>query len=464
MFIGRAQELATLERAWARDDFQFIVVYGRRRVGKSRLLTHFANGKRGIYHLAQETNPKTALEQFSGSVAAFSGQAGLHYQGWGEALDGIASLAESRRLLLAIDEFPYLAEHDHSLLSLFQNAIDTKLAGTALLLVLCGSTVRFMEREVLGAKSPLFGRRTGQMLVQPFDYLESAQFVPEYSDVDKALAYCVFGGVPHYLSKLDGSRTLAENIHDNILDPHSYLYDEPALLLKQELREPAVYNAAIGAIASGASRLNEIATRIGEDASKCGKYIQTLVDLGYAQREAPMGGKPGGRKTIYSLSDPFFIFWYSFVFSNRSILEQGLSDFVLGSLVLPRLDHYAGRLFERVCMEFMRRQNRYRGLPFVFLQLGRWWGTDNRRKTQAEIDIVALGQDDALFGECKWTNAPADLRTLDALAEKSEAASFGGRSHYALFSKSGFTRAVAAEAQKRGALLFSLDDLYRPLP
>lgn len=459
MFIGRTAELATLEKAWRKTDFQFIVMYGRRRVGKSMLLTHFAANKRGIYHLAQETSPKTALEQFSQSVAAFTGQTGLHYVDWSEALGSLAELSKTQRLLLIIDEFPYLAESDPSLLSLLQNVIDTKLKNTSLFLILCGSTVSFMEREVLGVKSPLFGRRTGQMRIEPFDYLNGARFVPRYTNIDKALTYSVFGGTPHYLAKLDDGCSLAENILENVLDPHSYLYDEPALLLKQELREPAIYNAAIGAIASGASRLNEIAARVGEDVSKCGKYLQTLINLGFVVRETPVDSKPGGRKTIYALSDPFFIFWYSFVFPNRSRLERGLSDFVMEDEILPRLNQYTGRLFERICTEFMHRLNREKKLPFVFRQLGRWWGTDQRNKSQVEFDIVALGKNEALIGECKWTNEPIDMQVLNAFITKSGAFPCERKS-YALFSKSGFTQAIIESAQEHGILLFTIDDIF----
>ena len=409
MFIGREKELSTLEKAWQKDDFQFIVMYGRRRVGKSMLLTHFAENKRGIYHLAQETSPKAARDQFSQSVAVFTGQIGLHFESWVEALDNIAELAQQQRLLLIIDEFPYLVESDPGLLSLIQNFIDTTLKNRSLFLILCGSTIGFMEREVLGAKSQLFGRRTGQMRIEPFDYLTASRFVPSFSSIDKALTYSIFGGTPHYLIKLDDERTIVENIIENVLDPHSYLYDEPILLLKQELREPAIYNSVIEAIASGASRLNAIATRIGEDVSKCGKYLNTLIDLGFVVREMPIGSKPSGKKTLYSLSDPFFTFWYSFVFPNRSLIARGLSDFVLEKEILPRLNQHAGRLFERICADFLHRQNRERNLPFVFRQLGKWWGSDETKKTQVELDIVALGNNEALICECKWTNEPVDM-------------------------------------------------------
>jgi AAA+ ATPase superfamily predicted ATPase len=459
MFIGRSNELSTLDAAWRRDDFQFIVLYGRRRVGKSTLLTHFAQGKRSLYHLAQETSPKVALEQFSRSIGSFMGREGIAFRDWDAAFDAIAKEAKNERLLLIIDEFPYMAESSPSLLSLMQNAIDTKLKNTALCLILCGSTMAFMEREVLGAKSPLFGRRTKQMRLEPFGYEESAEFVPDYTNVDKALTYGVFGGVPHYLSKLDPQRSLLGNIEDSILEPNSYLYDEPVLLLKQELREPAIYNAVIEAIAAGASRLNDIATRVGEDAAKCGKYLQALMDLGFVLRETPIGSKPGGRRTLYALSDPFFSFWYSFVFSNRSILEQGMSNFVLESEIMPRLNHYMGKQFERICIEFLYRRNRERKLPFVFTQAGRWWGTDNQRRRQVELDIVAIGKDEALICECKWTNDALDMQVLNELLEDS-AAFACEKKHYVLFCKSGFTPAVTKAALDSGILLFSLDDLF----
>ena len=459
MFIGREKELDTLERAWRKDDFQFIVMYGRRRVGKSMLLTHFAESKRSIYHLAQETSPKASRDQFSQSVAGFTEQTGLHFESWTEALDSIAKLAEHQRLLLIIDEFPYLAESDPGLMSLIQSFVDTTLKNRSLLLILCGSTIGFMEREVLGAKSPLFGRRTGQMKIEPFDYLTASRFVPDFTSIDKALTYSIFGGTPHYLVKLDDKRTIADNIIENVLDPHSYLYDEPILLLKQELREPAIYNSVIEAIASGSSRLNEIATRCGEDTSKCGKYLDTLIDLGFVVRETPIGSKPSGKKTLYTLSEPFFIFWYLFVFPNRTIITRGLSDFVLENEILPHLNQYAGRLFERICADFLHTQNREKKLPFVFRQLGKWWGSDKSRKAQVEIDIVALGNDEALICECKWTNEPIDMQVFRGLIEKGESFPSDKR-YYALLTKSGFTQAVIQEAEKQGVSLYTLDNIF----
>lgn len=459
MFIGRENELKALNKAWQSDKFQFIVVYGRRRVGKSMLLTHFSKGKQGIYHLAQETSHRAALEQFSRSVAAYTQQEGLHYKDWEEALGHIASLAQTQRLMLIIDEFPYIAESSPGLLSLLQNIIDTKLLNTSLMLVLCGSTVGFMEREVLGVKSPLFGRRTGQMRIEPFDYLTAAQFVPKYSNIDKALTYSIFGGIPHYLTKLDDNCSLADNIKENVLTPYSYLYDEPILLLKQELREPALYNAIIEAIASGSSRLNEIATNVGEDVSKCGKYLRILVELGFILRETPVESKPSGKKTLYSIADPFFAFWYKFVFSNRTNLVQGLLDYVLEEEILASLSHYTGRLFERICIEYMHILNREKKLPFVYRQIGRWWGQDNRSKTQVELDIVALGKNEVLIGECKWTNEPVDIKVLNKLIDNSEAFPCE-KKIYVLFSKSGFTQAVIDEAKSKGVLLYSLDDIF----
>ena len=464
MFIGRTKELATLEKAWGKNEFQFLVMYGRCRVGKSMLLTHFAENKHGIYHLAQETSPKIALEQFSKSVEKFTGQIGLNFSSWEEALESIAAIAESRRIFLIIDEFPYLAESDTSLLSLMQNYIDTKLKNKSLLLILCGSTVSFMEREVLGVKSPLFGRRTGQMRIEPFDYLTGSLFVPNFSNSDKAMTYYVFGGTPHYLAKLDDSRSLAENIIENVLDSHSYLYDEPTLLLKQELREPAIYNAVIEAIASGSSRLNDISTRIGEDISKCGKYLKTLIDLGVVLRQTPIGSKPGAKKTLYSLSDPFFSFWYTFVFPHRTRLMRDSPELIYEEEISRDINQYAGRLFERICEEFLQILNSRRELPFVFRDIGRWWGTCPKTKSQVEIDLVAYGRDnEVLVGECKWTNDLIDMQSVNNFLEKCNTLP-NSKKHYVMFSKSGYTKAVIEKAQQQDVLLFELDDLFTILP
>lgn len=319
----------------------------------------------------------------------------------------------------------------------------------------------FMEKEVLGAKSPLFGRRTGQLHMEPFDYKTSVEFLGGLSNEDKLNLYGAVGGAAMYLEQVRPDVTFKENIVNLFMKPTGYLYEEPQLLLRQEVQEPCVYNAVIEAIAGGASRAGKIAAKTGEDAAKCLKYINTLCELGILYKETPFGDKPGSRKTIYNISDFMFRFWYRYVAANRTPLETGAQEAVWKLKVEPDLSVYMGHVFEVICRDFMFRENGAGRLPFLFTKIGRWWGSDSRTKRQAEIDLVASDGANYIFGECKRRNEKLDLGVQQDLKGKS--AIFGSKAEgawYALSSKSGFTSAVMGAAKEDGHLmLFDTGDL-----
>jgi len=239
-----------------------------------------------------------------------------------------------------------------------------------------GSTISYMERDVLGAGSPLFGRRTAQFRIEALSWRESAQFVLDYSPIDRVNVNAIWGGTPHYLHWLSDLKSVEENILITILSRDAYLSEEPVFLLKQEFREPAMYGAILQAIAGGASKLNEIATRIGEEASKCSKYLQALSHIGLVVRETPWASKESGRKSIYRVQDPFFSFWYRFVYPNKSLLDRGMGEIVLRDMIMPGLSTYVGLQFERICMDFLWERNKQKRLPGMYHEIGRWWGTD----------------------------------------------------------------------------------------
>ena len=464
MFIGRERELSEFDALYRQDRFQLFVLYGRRRVGKTTFLREFCKDKPCIFYSAEQSNDKLNLEKFSARVFSHYGETDLEpFASWEKALLYIHRRQSAERLVLVFDEFPYLAAVSPSVLSVLQHLVDHTLKDGKLFIVLCGSYMGFMEKEVLSAKSPLFGRRTGQLHMKPFDYLTSAEFMPGFSNEEKLTLYGAAGGTAMYLGLVNRDKTLAENIEDMFLKSTGYLYEEPQLLLRQEVQEPGVYNAVIEAIAGGASRSGEIAAKAGEEAAKCLKYINTLCELGILHKEIPFGEKSGSRKTIYALSDFMFRFWFRYVAKNRTLIETGAGGAVWRLRVQPDLSVYMGRVFETVCRDFMLRENAAGRLPFLFTDIGRWWGTDTRTRKQAEIDLVASDGKDYIFCECKWRNEKLDLGVLQNLKDK--AALFGERSENArcaLFSKSGFTDAVkeAARADER-LTLFSMDDLMK---
>ena len=306
----------------------------------------------------------------------------------------------------------------------------------------------FMENQVLGYKSPLYGRRDMQFKIEPFDYLQSALFYPDLSNIDKMHAYGITGGIPFYLNKIRAFNSIARAVKEEFLKPNGSLFEEPGNLLKQELREPAVYNAIVTAIAGGASKLNEIATKAGEDAKKTAKYLLSLMNLRIVAKESPLFSDKR-RDRLYYIADGLFRFWYRFIPENTTNIHAGLNDYVYDEKIAPFLSHYMGRIFEIICREFLIRENAAMKLPFVFDKIGRWWGADPARKEQAEIDLIAVSGDRAIFCECKWNEANVPLPALEKLMAAARLFPKLKPARYILFSKTGFTSALQKYAAAR---------------
>jgi len=266
------------------------------------------------------------------------------------------------------------------------------------------------------------------------------------------MAYGVLGGIPQYLSIFNDKYNLYENIKTKILDKSSYLYEEPKLLLRQEVREPALYNSIIEAIAMGSSKLNEISTKVGINTDKCSKYISTLIELKILEKVTPIELKAKSRKSIYKIKDNFFRFWYRFVFSNKALIEQGLLDEVVKNKIKPIMNDFLGIVYEEVCIDYLKILNRNKKLPFVFEKIGKWWGNNPIKKREEEIDIVAIGNDNVIFGECKWQNRKIDMAILNNLIEKGRLFDYKNK-YYILFSKSGFTSEVVKFAEQSNNII-----------
>jgi AAA+ ATPase superfamily predicted ATPase len=449
MFVGREKELADLNEMYEQDKFQLFVLYGRRRVGKTTLLNEFCKGKPTIFYSAEQSNNKLNLEKFSTQVFQFYGETTLEpFSSWENALIYINNRQSEKRLVLVFDEFPYLVRKNRALLSTLQHLIDHTLQFGKLFIVLCGSYMGFMEKEVLGAKSPIFGRRTGQLHMKSFDYRTSIRFMEDFNDEEKIELYGAFGGTALYLQQIQGGKSVEENIKNSFLKVTAYLYEEPLLLLRQEVQEPGTYSAIIEAIANGATKANEIATKIGEAPAKCIKYINILCELGIIYKESPFGEKETTRKTLYGISDFMFRFWYRYVFGNRTLLETGAQDTVWKRRIVPNYSDYMGLVFEKVCQDYLYRKNSQGDLPILFTSIGRWWGTDSLERKLVDIDLIAKDGNDYIVCECKWRNEMLDLSVLNELRRRTDIFSKKrGQTWYYLFSKSGFTKAVLDEAQ-----------------
>lgn len=463
MFLGREQELKDLNLLYKKNEFQLFILYGRRRVGKTTLLREFCKNKPTIFYSAEQSNEKLNLEKFSALIFQHYKEENLEpFATWENSIRYIHERQLENPLVLVFDEFPYLANINPSLLSVLQHLIDHTLKEGRIFLILCGSYMGFMEREVLGAKSPLFGRRTAQLHMRSFDYLTSVKFLPGFTAQEKLLLYGIYGGTAMYLQQIDNTLSIGDNIKNTFLKPTGYLYEEPLLLMRQEVQEPGTYYAIIEAIANGAVRSGEIAGKTGENAAKCLKYIDTLQELGIVYKEKPFGEKEKSRKTQYGICDPMFRFWFRYVAANRTLLETGAQDIVWQKRIEPDLSPYMGPIFEKICMEYLLCTNGHGGLPILFTEIGRWWGTDSQKREEVEIDLVAKDGDNYLFGECKWRNELLDFSVLKKLKEKADVfCSNRKNTWFYLFSKSGFTDTVIAEAEKdEHIILVTIEEMF----
>ncbi|MBD5554428.1 MAG: ATP-binding protein [Roseburia sp.] len=464
MFIGRERELEVLNRLYRSDRFEFTVIYGRRRVGKTALINQFIKDKKAIYFMGVESNAKQNLENFSKNIMEFGTdiQAETAFVSFQAALEYVFMLAEKERLILAIDEYPYVARASKSLASTLQLLIDKYKDGSKLMLILCGSSMSYMEDHVLAYKAPLYGRRTSQMKILPFDFADTCRYFKNFSGEDKALIYGMVGGTPQYLLQMDDRLSVEDNIKNTFLNPSSSIFEEPENLLKQEVREPALYNAIITSIATGASRMAEISTKVGEDTSVCATYLKNLMALGIIQKETPYGEK-ASRKSIYAVEDNMFRFWYRFVPENNSIIGRGAAELAY-KRIEPYLSDYMGKVFEEICKQYLWKLLLSGESPVVFGELGRWWGTNSSTRSQTEIDIMGVqDKDTALFGECKWTNEKVDVSVLKTLERRSQIFHYSETQLY-LFAKNGFTNGCVETAGEMGNVtLVSYKDLLEKI-
>lgn len=465
MFVGRHQELEQLNQAYQENDFQFTVIYGRRRIGKTSLINEFLKDKKAIYYVALEENAEDNLKRFSDAISIFKNtdQGGKEkFANFEECFKEITRLAQKQRVILVIDEFPYLAKAYPTISSMLQSYIDHEFKETNLFLILCGSSMSFMERQVLGYQSPLYGRRTLALKLEPFKLSEAHEMLPKLSKEDAFIINTVCGGVPQYLSYMSDSMSVADNIKKNFLSKSGRLFDEPNNLLQQELRDPTNYNSIINAIASGASKHSKIAQSAHLQTGPLTTYLNNLIDLGIVEKKLPVTEqkKSKSKNIVYRICDGMFRFWYTFVGKQTDLIERGLTD-LAWTKVQKNLSDFMEPEFEKYSQDFMWSQDMNEKIvPNPFIHLGNWWGTDKRTHQQVELDIVGFSDDerDGYFGECKWKNEPVSRSVLEKLITNSEIFKYPLK-HYYLFSKSGFTDSCQELAKKINCQLFTFEEI-----
>ena len=461
-FYCRDEELRKLNKRYKGDKFESIIIYGRRRVGKTALINEFCKDKPTIFFSALNTTGKENLEVLSKAIMAYErpdSDSTPVFTEYDTALDELTRLTKEKRLVFVIDEYPYLAKAKPAISAMLQHLIDHKWNDSKMFLILCGSSMSFMENQVLGQESPLYGRRTGQFKIQPLDYKETAVFHPELTYEDNALSYGITGGVPHYINKLGVKKDIDEALLTNLFDRSGYLYEEPANLLKQELREPAIYNAIIKAIAEGSSRAADICGKVQETSTTVLKYLKTLMELGIVKKETPLTEK-AGRKTIYLLADNFFRFWYKFVPNNVNAIDSGRIARIYSQTVKRYFSDYMGLVFEKMCQDYLLYYAKC--LPIELVDIGQWWGSDVQKKKQVQIDIVATGitPDAYIISSCKYRNEKIGLDELELLRDYARVFGKGTKYYFYIFSKGGFTEGLLQAAQRGEVTLVTLADLY----
>lgn len=464
MFYCRDEELSKLNKRYNNGQFECVVIYGRRRVGKTALINEFCKGKPAILFSALNSTAMENLEALSKAIYQYknpdsTGESAPIYRDYDAALQEISKLAEKERLIFVIDEYPYLAKAEKSISSRLQHIIDHIWQQGKLFLILCGSSMSFMEYQVLGYESPLYGRRTAQFKIQALNYKEIVAFNPKLTAEQQSLIYGITGGIPHYINKLNVTDSIDSALLENLFDSSSYLFEEPENLLKQELREPAVYNSIITAIAGGASRANEIATKVGIESAKCAKYISVLLDLGIVKKETPITEKDG-KKTIYSIGDNFFRFWYRFVPRNMTAIQTGRITQLYDKAVKQYFPDYMGLVFEQMCREYLLYYAK--NLPIEISDAAQWWGTDSKSKKEIQIDIVGTPAEgkEYIIGSCKYRNEKIGVDELELIRQYASVFGKGSRYHYFIFSKGGFTDGLKQLGEQGEVTLLTLEDIY----
>jgi len=421
-FINRENELQVLEERFESGKPEFIVIYGRRRVGKTELIKNFSKDKPHIYFLSDKRSDNEQLNEISRKIGEFFEDSFLisrRFENWIQMFEYLKNKIK-KRIVITIDEFPFLMMSNKSIPSIFQKGWDEYLKDTNVLLVLCGSSIGMMERGVLSYKSPLYGRRTGQLLINPLNFLNAGEFFPKYNLEEKIKVFTILGGVPAYLRQFDDSYSIEENIKKNILRTDSFLFTEPEFLLKEELKEPRTYFSILKAISFGKMKLGEIAAVLGIERNKVSMYMSVLENLRFIERVLPITEKHPhkSRKGLYFLRDNFMKFWLRFVYPYKTELEMNEVENVLSNKIKPFLDQHISFAFEDICKEFLIELNKKRKLPFNFERIGKWWYKDK------EIDLIALNESmkQILFCEVKWSELKEGevMDIINSLKEKSK--------------------------------------------
>ena len=455
-FVDREQEMETLQSEYEREGSALVVLYGRRRVGKTTLISEFIKGKKALFFLASEEAEAQNRNAFREKVAEFIDSDLLRsadIKSWDVLFKAIMETSFDSKPVIVLDEFQYLGKANPAFPSIFQRIWEEILKDRSVMVILCGSLISMMESQTLAYGSPLYGRRTAQIRLKqiPFGYYH--EFFPGKSRRELIEMYAVTGGVPKYIELFSESKDIYSAIQKCVLNRSGYLYDEPHFLLQQEVSEVGSYFSIIRAIAAGNTKLSAIAGILETKATSLTKYLKTLIDLDILEREVPVteDNPEKSKKGLYKIKDNYLRFWFAFVYPNMSFIESGHSRIVMNKIRNSLVKNHIAFVYEDVCKERMWDLNAEGAWPFNFTKLGRFWDSKD------EIDIVALDPEgkNLILGECKYWSEPVGVSVLRNLESKASAVAWERdrrKVWYVLFSASGFTQELIDEAASRADL------------
>jgi len=458
-FIDREQEMETLFDEYNREGSSFIVMYGRRRVGKTKLISEFIKDKNALYFLASQESEMQNRNLFKEKVADFISSDLLRnatVSDWDTIFKALIETKFETKPIIVIDEFQYIGKSNNAFPSIMQRIWDTLLKDSSVMLILCGSLITMMKEQTLEYSSPLYGRRTAQIRLKqiPFSYYKD--FFPNRTTKELIEMYAVTGGVPKYIESFREEKDIYSAIKKHVLNPSSYLYDEPHFLLQQEVTEIGSYFSLIKTIAAGNSKLSAIASALELPQTRLTKYLKTLIDLDILERQVPITEEnpDKSKKGLYKIKDNFIKFWFAFIYPNLSFLESGNSQIVMDKIKKGFVSGQVSFVYEDVCRQKMWKMNADGKWPFTFSKIGRYWGSDT------EIDIVAIDPDgkNLILGECKYWKEPVGINILLDLEEKAKKVAWnkaGRKTRFILFSTGGFTPELKELANKRNDLILS---------
>jgi len=457
-FINRERELSALSNWWKERGPHLIILYGKRRIGKTELIKQFIRGKPSIYFLADRVNERDNLKMLSKKIGGFFNDRHIEDSGIDEWYHLFGYLkGKKKKIALAIDEFPYLVESNKAISTVFKKGWDEYLKDTDIFLILSGSSIGMMETETLAYKAPLYGRRSGQILLRALRFEDFKKFFPGYKFDDLLRMHTITGGIPAYILQFGRNKPVRNVLEKRIFDTTGYLHNEIEFILKEELREPRTYLSILRAISLGKRKFGEIVNETGLQKNIIMKYLHVLEDLHITKKDVPVTEKSPMRskKGLYSLQDEFFVFWFNYIFPFKSELELGRYDNVLLELD-KTFNSLVSMNYEKIAIEILIG---YSKKIFPVLKAGRWWDSND------EIDIVALNEREnkILFGEVKWSSKKVGTDIYEELKRKARKVLWGKvrrKEYFCLFSKSGFTDNMIKLAKKEKIYLFHKDKLY----